>query len=572
MKKALLFLFSSFIFLPGIKGQSGSANVDAGYGFHCRLAELAAGENTDGNNKNINEIKLVMDSALALFGSLPVDADYSVKQLCSYYSAVSKFYFGQALYNASLSDSSYQVLKSLENDFVKIHAAIYPIDCNTGESFYRIYRSDFEPINADYNLLMGLLTQQNDNTPGHHIALKYFNNVMINDYASPWAKYRSADFIMRNSLQTSGYKPEAAPAIIDFIKASCWLDESAMQKASGLNYENALNGLQALDSIYKAYPADAARDSNYASIVKSLYDAGYIAEAIRIAEVVMASNYTNFDFNYNCMRMAINEYKSDFAKASAIKATEYRPDTSCNYSYLIADAYALSGDAINSDKNYNLYLDCFREDQAQQPQPKGHYFNFYTGLYLSGFFDKPSSWDYGLSTALVLKRIGFEFTYLQVSNRPEIYVADGSSLDWSGNKIRSQFMMMNIGEKKKDNVFYVGLIFGIGNKNYGTYKTVVKERGGSSFNYKCKGMKEKQYELMFNFGRMILRKNFGGDLSFAFGMSYNVFDDSTAPVYYNNPDYIIDDDFFYKREKNYVTIQAVIRLSLGYNLGGRRGY
>ena len=198
--------------------------------------------------------------ALALFGSLPVDADYSVKQLCSYYSAVSKFYFGQALYNASLSDSSYQVLKSLENDFLKIHAAIYPIDCNTGESFYRIYRSDFEPINADYNLLMGLLTQQNDNTPGHHIALKYFNNVMINDYASPWAKYRSADFIMRNSLQTSGYKPEAAPAIIDFIKASCWLDESAMQKASGLNYENALNGLQALDSIYKPYPADAARD------------------------------------------------------------------------------------------------------------------------------------------------------------------------------------------------------------------------------------------------------------------------------------------------------------------------
>lgn len=537
----------------------------SGFNAFVKLYDFSETLKNDSNAvKNLIRLRTMVDSTVAILTMVANDSSSDAAKLARYYITVSKFEFAAGLFNANEQTNSYNHLLLLEDDFIKYNAAYFPVGYNAHKQYYEVNWDNFGPVSAHYFTMMGEL---NYNLESFTEAEMYFKKVLINEQADAWQQYTCADLLMKIKLKRSEYDSAFADYIVGFIEANSRLSQYELAYIDSMDYDNALTALSYLDSVYSANPQTPDRNNNFARIIKPLYSLGYKNQVITIASRLLNENYSEYSFHFNCVTIAVNENDSAFAKLSADKTSAFISDSSCAMMDVISKAYETAGDSIKKKQYSEKFKKC-----------TGKYINtdfikqsdliFYAGVYLSGFVRKePGKLCPGISTALLYKRIGLEFTYLQVFNRTD-FSADNDIL-WNGNKMRMQLMLLGGAKRDNDSRGYFGFIFGIGHKNFHDYTADVTEIHGSTFSYNFTDMKDKQFEYMINYGRLFLDKGVGGDISFALGFSYNMFDKNSTGEYFNNSDYVIEDNFFDTRKENYFLIQAAIRLSIGFNIGIR---
>ena len=201
--------------------------------------------------------------------------------------------------------------------------------------------------------------------------------------------------------------------------------------------------------------------------------------------------------------------------------------------------------------------------QRRAQHRREHPFNMYVGAYIIPLFTSVDKMDFGGHVDFRGRRTALSFGYVYIQQRKDPYKGSSNDFRWDGYK--GQFAVKVF---SKGNPTHSGIMLAYADKMFPEFNAEFYETGTGAFVPRSINAREKQYELLYNFGVQALGKGVGFDMAFGIGGSYNQFDPGVPE--YNNPDYTSNITLLNDRKPDAFNIQLRFAISMGLNFGPRR--
>jgi hypothetical protein len=478
---------------------------------------------------------------------------------------------------------AYEVLNSIATDYNYFSTSDrFPLGYKYDGKNYSIKYENFAPTLTEYYTGMAEITA---NLSKYDESLIWARKSLASPNTTAWYKYISYNKVMEVKGKQKILDQELLDAALNQMLTYADLDTSYKRTVKENNYPTQRTSFEKMKNVLNTKP-ELGRGGYYyataAPVLERLKDVVRASEAYSLA---LDAGYSEYRFYDKAIAYARdNSEKEVGLKACAMKETKIG-STECGEWIELGKAWAEFGNASKATEAKNKGEQCEADRKRREAEEEAarrrrerrenRAFGIYAGIYPGPLLTRFSHYrDFGGVAGITLsKSLAVEGSFKLIKQN-HVLMEDlsfksvstsGYSLKWDGMKAHVAF---KIHPSRADDGFYVGPLFGYVNRKMHTWSAF--SNPATSYNYAEQpfDMEETSYELLANYGMMMIKNHFMLDMFMGVGASYYKFNVTTAG--FDNDTYAYVHPLLENRSET--RIGPMVRMGMTIGLGTHKRY
>ncbi len=534
--------------------------------------------------EKIDRVKSMSDRAVAIFDDVMQNGDAQQKETARYFKMNSRYELGFVYGMKGENQNAYDVLKPLESDMDYFgNSSRFPLRYIYDEKNYSIKYENFSSTVVEYYTGMAEICT---NLGKYDEGIQNARKVETFPDAGVWYRYIALNKIMEIKKKKEEYDKEMMDAALKQMQVYEQLDSSYIRTVRENNYPTTKTSAA---NILKCIELDP-------SLAKGEYHRGTAAPIIaRVGNAKTAIEFyiAAIEGGFGANDKAYLFWAAEFGKKEySNKLTRIACDAlmkvylSCDELNRVSELYKAAEEDAKSADAAAKAKEC--EKKAEEAKAKAEKnrkkseragtFKLYAGVYPLGLITRYNSYrDYGGVAGIAIKNHVFEFSYKKINRNLEWtgdliyqdkqYDADyGGRLLWDGS--RMHFAWYVISKKSSNEGFFLGPSFEMVNKTFEPVWSDISRTDNGVFIASSQrfNIYDKGYSAYFNYGMMIMQKNFMFQWFTGFGVGRYSF---TVDEPFDNDTYVYSNELLEYRKPERFNFVARMGLTMGFYLGKR---
>lgn len=478
---------------------------------------------------------------------------------------------------------AYEVLNTIAPVYDNFSTADkFPLRYKFDGKNYSIKYENFSPTLTEYYTGMAEICA---NLSKYDESLVWARKSLNSSNTSLWYKYISYNKVMEVKGKQKLIDQELLDASLNQMITYADLDTSYKRTVKENNYPTQRTSFEKLKMVLNAKPELGRGGYYYATAAPVLERLKDVVRASEAYSNALDAGYSEYRFYDKAIAYARNNSeKAVGLKACAMKETKLG-STECGEWIDLAKAWEEFGNASKAAEARTKGEQCEadrkrREAEAEaqrrrRERRENRAFGIYAGVYPGPMLTRFSHYrDFGGVAGITLsKKLAVEVSYKLIKQNHVLMEdltfkdvgTNGFNLKWDGTKAHVAF---KIHPKNADEGFYIGPLFGYVNRSMHTWSSFSNPATSYNYNEQRFDMEETSYELLANYGMMMIKNHFMLDMFIGVGASYYKFDVTTPG--FDNETYLYTHPLLESRSET--RIGPMVRMGVTIGLGTHKRF
>ncbi|TND07463.1 MAG: hypothetical protein FD123_3241 [Bacteroidetes bacterium] len=477
---------------------------------------------------------------------------------------------------------AYDVLKPIEPDYEYFSSDKFPMSYKYDGKNYSIKYENFAPTVSEYYTGMSEICA---NLSKDDESLIWARKSLNSSSTTDWYRYISVNKILEVKKKQNTWDKEVLDLALMQLNILSRLDTSYQRSIKENNYPTHKTGYDRIQKTLEKNPSLASGEYHRGEAAPVLAKLKDDEKALAFYSAAISGGYADNKKQYLLDAAELAAKNSD--KTTGVLALDRLMNKQpgyigCSEWETIANLYNGFREGLKSGEAKSKARDCRKKEEDEERRRKkrervadralGLYAGIYPGPMLCRFGHYR---DYGGVLGITLsEKMAVEFSYKKI-NRNHVLMEDMTfrgietsdfGVKWDGYKAHVA-LKLGAGNSSSEG-FYMGPLFGFVNREpepiYSMFTNESTFLSGSDYYHAS----EKSYELMFNYGMLLIKNHFMADMFMGFGAAYYQFE--VTDSYYDNDNLLYAHPLLESRKPNRVGV--IMRAGFTIGLATHKKY